>query len=343
VSTVRIAVIGFGTVGRGFAEILARYGEGLRQRYGIEPVITAVSDLRLGGVRRSEGWPADTLLRAAEAGGFDGLEADARGLDALTTIREADADAVAELSFTDLRTGQPALDHMRAALERGLDVITTNKGPVALHFAELTSLAASHGAALGIEGTVMSGTPVLSLGGDKLAGAVVHRIQGILNGTTNYMLTRMEGGLGFDEALAEAQREGYAEADPSGDVDGVDAAGKAVILANVVMGAPLTMADVPRRGIRELDVAAVRAALDAGERWRLLATIERGADGVTARVAPERLPGSHPLAQVRGATNAATFATELLGDVTLIGPGAGRLATGYALVEDLLALRRGRG
>jgi homoserine dehydrogenase len=184
----------------------------------------------------------------------------------------------------------------------------------------------------------MSGTPALGLALDWLAAAGITRIEGILNGTTNYMLTRMAEGLSYQDALAEAQEKGYAEADPTGDVEGYDAAGKVVILANLLTGAALTMADVERKGISGLTLADVAAAEAAGERWKLIGTIEREGTAVRAGVRPVRLPLSHPLAGVSGATNAITCATELLGDVTLIGPGAGRLETGYALLADLLAL-----
>ncbi len=340
----RIALVGFGTVGQGFAQILQERGEALRRRFGLAVRIVAVSDLYQGSVARTDGFePAELLEAAGSEKGLERLRADATGWDALTTIRQSGADVLAELSFTDLRTGEPALTHVREALGRGMDVITTNKGPVALHFAELRDLARAHGARIGLEGTVMSGTPTLALATGMLAGAEVTRIQGILNGTTNYILTRMEAGDAFDEALAEAQRQGYAEADPSGDVDGVDAAGKVVILANLVMDAAITMADVEREGIRGLTREDIAEASAAGERWKLLGSVERVGSEVLARVGPERVALSHPLAAIGGPTNACTFTTDLLGDVTLIGPGAGRTATGYALVEDLLAMARGRG
>ena len=339
-SVTRLALIGFGTVGQGFAEILAERAQTLEERHGLELVITAVSDVNRGSVYRERGFDPRELLGAADA--LEGLEADAKGWDAVTTIERSGAEVVAELSFTDLKTGEPALTHVRAALSRGMDVVTTNKGPIALHFAELRRLADEHGAGIGVEGTVMSGTPTLALGAGLLAAAGVRRIQGILNGTTNYILTRMEAGLDFQSALAEAQREGYAEADPSGDVDGIDAAGKVVILANLVMDHALTMDDVEREGIRAITPDDVEAARQAGERWKLLGSVERGADGtVRGSVRPERVPLTHPLAGIGGPTNACTFTTDLLGDVTLVGPGAGRLATGYALVEDLIALRGG--
>jgi homoserine dehydrogenase len=202
-------------------------------------------------------------------------------------------------------------------------------------------VAAEKGLEIGAEGTVMSGTPALLLGRHLLRGAGVRGVRGILNGTCNYILTRMEAGLPYEEALAEAQEKGYAEADPTGDVEGIDATGKVVILANLLMGASLRMADVERTGISDLTAADVEEAASAGERWKLIGAAERAEDGtVRGRVRPERVPLSHPLAGVGGATNAVTYSTELLGDVTLVGPGAGRLETGYAVLVDLLEIHR---
>ena len=336
----RLALIGFGTVGQGLAQIVAERGEALAETTGAELRIDAVVDPRYGGVASSRGFAPEALLDASRQGSFGALPAELRDLDAVAAIRDADVDVVAEMSVTDLAHGEPGSGHVRAALAAGRHVVTTNKGPVALHYAELAELAAAHGVTLGVEGTVMSGTPTLGLGTEQLAGAGVTGVTGILNGTTNYMLGRMEAGLAFEEALAEAQTLGYAEADPSGDVDGIDAAGKAVILANLVMGARLGMADVARRGIRDLTPEDMRAAADAGEAWKLLTEVRRVGDAVRAEVRPARLSRDHPVAAVGGAVNACTFATELLGDVTLVGPGAGRSETGYALIHDLLAIHR---
>lgn len=256
---------------------------------------------------------------------------------------ESGADVVVELSYTDLETGEPAASHVRAALEAGKHVVTTNKGPIALHYGELEALARERGLCIGVEGTVMSGTPALLVGAHLLRAAGIRRIRGILNGTCNYILTRMEAGSSYDEALREAQERGFAEADPSGDVEGFDAAGKAVILGNLLLEGSLTMSDVERTGISGLSSDDIRAAAAAGERWKLIGSVERVDGRVRASVGPERVPLSHPLASVGDAANAVTYSTELLGDVTLIGPGAGRLETGYAVVTDLLEIHRIRG
>jgi homoserine dehydrogenase len=341
--TIRLAIIGFGNVGQGLTTILRDRGAELATRFDREIVMVAVSDIRLGCIYDPNGLSPAALLDAfATSGNLEGVSAPQKGWDSLRTIRESNADVVVELSPTDLTTGEPAIGHIRAALESGKHAITTNKGPIALQYHELLKSAVSHGVQLGVEGTVMSGTPALRVGSELLAAAGVSQIRGIINGTTNYILSKMQDGMDYVTALAEAQAKGYAEADPTGDVEGYDAAGKLVILANVLMGAEIGLANVVRTGITGITAADIRAASQSGECWKLIASLNRNPDGVVAaRVAPERIPNSHPLAAVRGATNAITYTTTLLGDVTLIGPGAGRQETGYAILCDVLAIYRG--
>lgn len=339
--TYRLALIGFGNVGQGFAQILRDRGEEIKHRFGAEFQLVAVSDLLKGSLHDPAGLNPAALLDAVRATGWlDRVPAPRRGWDALQTITQSNADVVIELSYTDLKTGEPAMTHLRRAIEAGKHVVTTNKGPIALCYAELKKLADQQGVEIGVEGTVMSGTPALRLGQELLAAAGLRRIQGILNGTTNYILTQMEAGTTYAEALADAQTRGYAEADPTGDVEGFDAAGKVVILSSVLMNTPLAMSAVDRQGITQLTPADIAAAKSAGERWKLIGRLETVDGKINASVRPTRLPIAHPLASVSGATNAITFTTDLLGDVTLIGPGAGRLETGYALVTDLLAIHR---
>jgi homoserine dehydrogenase len=339
--TYRLALIGFGHVGQGFVEILRDRGADLAQRFGAQFQITAVSTKRRGSVYDLRGLDPATLLAALDAPGhLESLPVHYRGWDPLRLIRESNADVVVEVSPTDLQTGEPAITHVRAALEAGKHVVTANKGPVALRYPELSALARACGKELGVEGTVMGGTPVLRLGQELLSAAGIHRMQGILNGTTNYILTQMESGATYAAALAEAQARGYAEANPAGDVEGYDAAAKVVILANLFLGAALTLAQVDRHGITQLTPADIDAARAAGERWKLIGRIEKQAGQVTASVRPTRLPLAHPLAGVNGVGNALTFSTDLLGDVTLAGAGAGRVETGFAILSDLLAIHR---
>jgi homoserine dehydrogenase len=342
--TYRLAIIGFGNVGQGLAQILAEQGSDLRTQFGLDVRIVAVSDIKLGSVYDPDGLSPKELVTAVRRdGSLQRVAAPTRGWDSIRTIRGTESDVVVELSPTDLDTGEPAIGHIRAALESGKHAITTNKGPIALQYAALAREAANHGVELGVEGTVMSGTPALRLARELLAAADVRNIRGIVNGTTNYILTRMQEGKPYAEALAEAQARGYAEADPTGDVEGHDAAGKLVILANVLMGAEIGVDDVERTGITGLTKEDICEAENSGEIWKLIASLERTPGGIRAVVRPERVPATHPLASVRGAANAITYTTRLLGDVTLIGPGAGRLETGYAILCDLLAIDRRAG
>lgn len=336
----RLALVGFGAVGQGLAHILREHGARLAREQGVALRIVAVA-ARSWGAYHPGGLDLDALLAAAEARSPERVPGPRRW-SAHDMIGETEADVLVEVSPTDLRSGEPATSHVRAAFARGWHVVTANKGPVALHLADLRREAAAARVFFGYEGTVMAGTPSLRLGLEALSGVGVRELRGIVNGTTNYILSEMERGMAYAEALAEAQRLGYAEADPAGDVEGYDAAGKAAILANVLMGAALRPEDVARAGITGLTAEDVSAARAAGERWKLIARVWRDGDTVRADVRPTRLPAAHPLAGVAGASNAITFSTDLLGDVTLIGPGAGGTATGFALLSDILALHRSR-
>ena len=336
-NTYRLALIGFGNVGQGLAKILLDRGRWLEKRFDAKFVIVAISDVHKGSCYDPNGLSISELLESIDnTSNLEEVAAPNLGWGSLQTIRDSNADIIIEISYTDLETGEPALTHTRAALQAGKHVVTTNKGPIALYFPELIDLARKHNVEIGVEGTVMSGTPVLRVGMDIMKGAVITQIKGILNGTTNYVLTQMETGISYSEALLKAQDLGYAEANPDGDVKGHDAAGKIVILANLLMNIPLRMQDVSCTGITHVTEEDINIASKDKKRWKLVGTLAKTDNGYNARVQPELLTHKHPLYSVSGATNAITYTTELLGDVTLIGPGAGRIETGYALLEDLL-------
>jgi homoserine dehydrogenase len=339
---IKLAIVGFGNVGQGLAQILTEKDTFYKKTFDVDFSIVAVSDIYKGSIYDPAGLNHQQLLdTVAQQQSLESLSVPHKGWDALTTIKQSNADIVIELAFTDLKTGEPALSHMIASFESGKHFVTTNKGPVALHYQTLKSLAEKHELMAGIEGTVMSGTPTLQLGRESLLAANILSIEGILNGTTNYMLMRMEAGLDYDSALKEAQEKGFAEADPSGDVDGFDASAKVVILANLLMGAALTMDDIDRTGMSTLSIEDINNANEAGEKWKVLGHVSRNTDGAfDAWVKPVQIKASHPLASVSGATNAITFSTELMGDVTLIGAGAGRVETGYAVVEDIINIAK---
>jgi homoserine dehydrogenase len=343
--THKLALIGFGTVGQGLAEIIRDKGEMLRQSLGFDARIVAVSDLMKGSVYHPDGLDIGKLLEVVQQTGSleaypdaPGLE---RGWDSFKTIRESNADSVVEVSFTDIKTGQPAIDHCRAAFESGKHVVMSNKGPVALAYAELAQLAEANGVRWGFEGTVMSGTPALRMPLTALAGNDVSEVRGIFNGTTNYILTKMEEGMSYADALTQAQELEYAEADPTADVEGHDALGKVVILANVIMNAPLTKDDVACQGISRLTLEDIDQAKAAGKRWKLIARCRKEDGGqVTASVGPEMVPLTDPLAGIMGATNAITYECDLAGPITLVGAGAGRVETGFSILIDLINIER---
>ncbi len=334
-----IGLIGCGNVGLGLLRILEAKRENLNERYGFSFQVTGIVDPFRGSVGREEGLDLRKLLEAADAGRtFDDL-GEPIDLDWLLSGR---ADVVVEATPTNLKDGMPGLDHVRRALAAGCHVVSTNKGPVSLALPELQALAREKGVRYRIEGVLLSGTPAINLAQEALAGCDILSVQGIVNGTTNFILTRMEEGADYDAALAEAQELGYAETDPTADVEGWDAAVKAQVMANVFLGQSFAVNDVERTGISRLTSADIAAAKARGCRLKLIAKVERVQGAVRAVVAPMELPLSHPLAGVSGAVNALTYQTDHLGEVTIVGPGAGRIETGQALLADLLALNRSR-
>jgi len=337
----RLAFVGFGTVGQGLADLLLEKRELLKEKYDFEYAVVAVSDSLKGSVYDSDGLDLKELLSLVrETGGIQEYPKGEKGWDSLKTIRESNADIVVEVTYTDIQTGEPAISHIKAALNSKKHVVTTNKGPIALAYRELLGLAKENGVGLRFEGTVMSGTPSLNLGLEALAGAEINEVRGILNGTTNYILTEMAKGIDYDAALREAQRLGYAEANPEADVEGWDALAKIVILANALLGGDVKVDEVKRRGITEISLADVEAAKREGKCWKLIARAWREGGGVKAEVAPEKVANEDFLAGVGGVTNALTIDSDTLGPVTLIGPGAGGRETGFALLSDLLSIHR---
>jgi len=337
-----IALIGFGGVNRALAQLVADSNDRWDAELGLRLNIVAVTDLHLGSVISPNGIDARMLVETKFAkGGFGQLSGGSAEADNETVIKHAPADIIVEATFTNPVDGEPAISHCRWALESGKHVVTTNKGPVALASAELKALAAWNGVMFEYEGAVMSGTPVIRMAQKTLAGAGLHGFEGILNGTSNFVLGRMEGGLGFTDAVKEAQSLGYAEADPTADVEGHDVRLKVVILANELLGGKLTPQDVACRGISGLTAANIETAAQEGYRWKLIGSASLAEDGrIEARVAPQRLPLDHPLAGVGGATNAVSLKTDLLGAVTVTGPGAGRIETAYALLSDIIAIHQ---
>jgi homoserine dehydrogenase len=333
----RIIIIGFGTVGRTFSQILHRQRSLLLQRYGLRPRIVGIVD-RGGAALNSQGLDINrTLTIKTQCGSVSYDKQFGRPqLSALDVIERLNADVLIEVSPTNLKDGEPALSHIRGALKQKLHVITANKGPLALAFPALMELSIYNNVFLRFSGTVGAGTPLLSLGKTGLHGDQVSSIKGILNGTTNYILTQMtESATSFTDGLREAQSLGYAESDPTNDVDGFDTAAKLVILANWVMNRSITLPDVDIEGIRQVTPIAITEAKSKQQVIKLLASITEN----KATVRPQRLQRTHPL-NVSGTLNAVTYTTEFAGEITLVGHGAGGPETASAILRDLIDIRQ---
>ncbi len=332
--TVKIGMIGFGNVGHGFLRALSEKKDFFRKEYGLEFLITAMTDIRYGTICDPNGLPLEQLAGSKDFSGMD--KSLFRDWNTIQMIRSSDSNVIIELSFTDLKTGEPAVLHCEEALLSGKHVITSNKGPIALHYNRLKALARDNGVKIGCEGTVMSGSPALRLGLDSLMPAGITAVHGVLNGTTNYILTQMETGSTYEEALLQAQDLGYAEADPSGDVEGFDTAGKVAILSELIFNTFIKPENISRKGITEITPEDIREAAEKNMRWKLIGSVSKTENGVEASVKPVMLPLDNPLANITGAGNAIQYQTDLLGAITLIGPGAGRKETAAALIEDLI-------
>ena len=342
----KLALIGCGTVGQGLLEILDKKKEFLRDAYGFEARVVAISDKIRGSLLVPEGIDIPAVLGVLGRGGNladypKAAPGQAEPLDPLDMIEKTDAGIIAELTYTNIQTAEPATSYIKKALRTGKHVVTSNKGPAALYYRELQDLARKNGLQFRIEGTVMSGTPVFHLAESGLAGNDIREVKGILNGTTNFILSKMETEeMEYAAALKLAQELGYAEADPTADVEGFDALAKIVILSNVLMGGSLKTLDVPRKGISSIGKADVAAAKKEGYRYKLIAHAKKEAGGVVASVSPQKLPLSDPLTGVMGAHNALSLETDLMGKVTIQGAGAGKAETGFAILSDMLAIHR---
>lgn len=333
----RLILVGFGTVGRSVARIIDRDRERLVRDYGFEPRITTIIDSR-GYCRDEGGIDLPTALKVKEGSGtvarYPG-KGRSRS-DALGIISKNDAEIVIETTPSNFKDGEPGQSNIKQALNSGKHVVTANKGPLALAMPALLELAAHRKLRLAFSGTVGGGTPFLSFAAKCLPGEKITGFHGVLNGTTNYILTRMEdAGLTFRDSLKEAQKKGYAETDPTNDVEGFDTAAKVVIIANWIFKQRINLHDVERIGISRVTSDSHRSAQKKGSRIKLVGRFSR----TKATVEPEEIKLSDPIC-VPGTLNALTFSTEHAGDVTLVGQGAGGEQTASAIIRDLVDIRQ---
>ena len=326
-------ISGFGTVGQGVLELMVMK-EDILKRYGGAKV-TGVMDSK-SYIVNNDGVCALSVLGNKKNTGKCGNK-DRTGKEGKDILDLTDYDVLIECTPTNIDDGGEGLRNIRHALSKGKDVITVNKGPLALRFKELSDLAAENGCIMRYEGSVGGAMPIINLCKESLMGQNIRSIKGIFNGTCNFILSRMDNGMPFQQALKEAQQLGYAEADPTYDVKGIDSACKVTILANAVFGRDVTIKDVSITGIDTITEEAVALAAENDMVIRLIGEVS----GKRLSVSPRLIPKGHPLS-LAGTLNTAVVETDFAGPVTVSGRGAGRQETASAILSDLLAVMKER-
>ena len=334
---INLCLVGFGYVGRSFARLLQRKEKFLADRYGWEWQVTGIATGKHGMAIDPAGINTDRAIELIEKGeSIQALSKVAAFESVPDFIRQCPADLMFENSPLNIYDGQPAISHIQAALEGGMHAITANKGPVAYAYRELSDLAEKNGKRFLFESAVMDGVPIFSLFRSSLPAAEVRGMSGILNSTTNLILERMENGESFEEAVRKAQELGIAEADPSADVDGWDAAVKLAVLATVIMNQPLTPQQVKRQGIREITPEMLEAARIAGERWKLVCRAWFDHDILSGQVAPERVKAGSNLYSINGTGSYIQFETDVLPGLGIVECDPDTGTTAYGLLADMI-------
>lgn len=330
--TFNLCLLGFGNVGRALVSLLAEKSEEMRERFGVGWRVTGVATRRMGWLAAPEGFTIEELL----SGEVSGRVAQAPR-EVGEWLAAARCGVLFETTSLEPLTGEPAVAHARAALVHGAHVVTANKGTIVHAYRELSELARARGRRFMFEATVADCLPVFSLFRETLPCARLKGFEGVLNSTANVVVESLASGLTFEEGVRRAQQLGIAETDPTYDVDGWDAAVKACALANVLMGAGLSLGEVRREGIRGLDAASARAAREAGRPFRLVARARREEGGrVSASVRPEQVEPGGPFAAISGTTLAVRFALDVLPGLTLIAHDPDLRSTAYGLLADFI-------
>ncbi len=337
---IAILLVGFGHVGRRFVRLLQELKPFLDAN-GVEPVVVGIATRRHGALFEDTG--LDAVRVAQRVAGGDVVAPASTSPTAHTLIAQlgslsAEVRVLIETTTLEVQSGEPAISHIRAALAAGAHVISANKGPVAHAYRALADQARAVDRLFLFEGAVMDGIPIFNLVRETMPGVSIRGFRGVINSTTNHILTAMEQGEAFDAALARMQAAGVAEADPSLDVDGWDAAAKVAALANVWMDAGLTPQDVQREGISASDAGRVLSAVAHGQRVKLVGQATRTESGVTATVRLETLPADDPLGSLVGQANALEIDTDILGRVVITQRDGGLEKTAYALFADLMTV-----
>lgn len=335
----RIALIGFGNVARALARMITQNRAAVYGSFGRRILVTAIATGSHGCLYNPKGIDLERALASYEGGGFTEDDADFTEDGADTLVYCGDYDVLAELSPLNIATGQPAANRIRHALGTKRHAISANKGPIAWYYSELRDLASSKGVKLLFESAVMDGTPIFSLKDECLKLCRVTEIEGVLNSTTNFVLGELAAGKSFAEALKEGRAKGFVEADPSMDIDGWDAAAKICVLANVLMDAGITPAEVRREGIRGITKEDIDAALSKGCAIKLMCGASRGSLGrVEAFASPRLVPLDSLYARVDGASSAISLTTDFMGKLTLFEHDPTIIQTAFGVFHDILRL-----
>lgn len=332
-----LALLGFGNVGQALARLMMRKRDDLQELYDITFQVTGIATGHHGTIIDPAGIDLERALELIEGHQtLESLSSSPPPADSFNFIRRCGADVLIENSPVNYEDGQPAVEHLRLALDLGMHAITANKGPVVHAHRELTELAVKRGRKFYFESAVMDGAPIFSLFREALPATHLRSFRGVLNSTTNLILSRLEAGEAFDQAVAFAQSIGVAETDPSGDIDGWDAAIKVAALASVLMGIPLLPAQVERQGIRGITPEAIAQARIQGKRWKLVCTAERQGQAIRGRVAPEMVGVDSPMYGVEGTTSIVQFESDVLGLLSIIEANPGPDTTAYGLLADII-------
>lgn len=335
----KLCIIGFGNAGREFCRLLLQKHTELREVYGCNVLVTDIAAKSKGTLSNSGGINIQRALNEIEEyGKFADDNPDIVYKNSVEAIKDSQADAIIELSTLSIKDGQPAITHIEEAFALRMHVITANKGPIAWDYKRLNGLAASKGLEFLFETTVMDGTPVFNLVRETLPGCRVIGFKGILNSTTNFILEEMEAGKGFNEALAEAQRRGFAEAEPSMDIDGWDAAAKTAAIVNVVMGGELTPMNVERIGIAHLTQSDIEAAKGEDKKIKLLCEGYIADGAVKGRVSPILFNKSDIFSNIDSTSSILSITTDLMGEICILERNPEIQQTAYGIYSDLLTL-----
>lgn len=337
--TIRIIVCGFGNVGRAFVRLIEDKQEDLQKRYGIVPAIHAVVDIGGAALADTHGLPLDRLREFADQGrAIESMASFGRpGVAGVDVLESTMADVLVEATPTNLVDGEPARAHINAALKKGLDVITANKGPVVLFYKDLQDRMQSSGGRLFMSAATAAALPTLDVGKLCTAGARIQAVEGILNGTTNYILTRMgREGCDYHTALKAAQELGIAETDPTLDVEGLDTRNKIILIANQLFDQCLSIADVDTVGITSVRREDMENARAEGQVIKLIGSARWENEHLCVKVAPEALDEAHPLAGVHLSEKGISFDTDTMGRITVTGGHSSPIGAAAALLKDLI-------